>query len=210
MATEKRERDIHWQPTPGLPSHDPHRDETLINDPEPSRSSDETAETVAGLPMTTPEDTVFPFIPRPVKQTTWDPHVASETTPPDHDHRTLILCFDGTGDQFDADNSNIVQLFSMLKKDERAKQMVYYQVQLTSLYCFDSRSNCLAGGNWDIYVSQPGVSTEVENIQGRSESHLHLYPMFLTALIQTLDSMLAWNLDSHVMGKRTGSQVLPY
>ncbi|KAJ6607609.1 hypothetical protein B0H10DRAFT_1921719 [Mycena sp. CBHHK59/15] len=47
--------------------------------------------------------------------------------PPDHPFRTLVLCFDGTGDQFDADNSNIVQLFSMLPKADRTKQMVYYQ-----------------------------------------------------------------------------------
>ncbi len=42
--------------------------------------------------------------------------------------KTLILCFDGTGDQFDGDNSNVVQLVSMLKKDDKTKQMVYYQV----------------------------------------------------------------------------------
>ncbi|RDX42989.1 hypothetical protein OH76DRAFT_1253027 [Lentinus brumalis] len=41
--------------------------------------------------------------------------------------RTLVLCFDGTGDSFDADNSNVVGLFSMLKKDDRNEQMVYYQ-----------------------------------------------------------------------------------
>ncbi|KAG9221907.1 hypothetical protein CCMSSC00406_0005732 [Pleurotus cornucopiae] len=35
--------------------------------------------------------------------------------------------FDGTGDQFDGDNSNIVQLFTLLKKDDRDVQMVYYQ-----------------------------------------------------------------------------------
>ena len=44
------------------------------------------------------------------------------------DYRTLVLCFDGTGDQFDADNSNIVQLVALLKKSDRSKQMVYYQV----------------------------------------------------------------------------------
>lgn len=43
------------------------------------------------------------------------------------DYRTLVLCFDGTGDQFDADNSNIVQLVASLKKSDRSKQMVYYQ-----------------------------------------------------------------------------------
>ncbi|KAF8174236.1 hypothetical protein BJ912DRAFT_990493 [Pholiota molesta] len=47
--------------------------------------------------------------------------------PPDHEGRTLVLCFDGTGDQFDADNSNIVQLVALLKKDDRTKQLVYYQ-----------------------------------------------------------------------------------
>ncbi|KAG7086992.1 hypothetical protein E1B28_012970 [Marasmius oreades] len=47
--------------------------------------------------------------------------------PPEHPYRTLVLCFDGTGDQFDADNSNIVEFFTLLKKDDRSKQMVYYQ-----------------------------------------------------------------------------------
>jgi hypothetical protein len=37
------------------------------------------------------------------------------------------LAFDGTGDQFDDDNSNIVQLFSMLRKDAPSQQLVYYQ-----------------------------------------------------------------------------------
>ncbi|OJA19274.1 hypothetical protein AZE42_04490 [Rhizopogon vesiculosus] len=43
--------------------------------------------------------------------------------PPPHlqSHRTLVLCFDGTGDQFDSDNSNVVQLFSMLVKDNPAQ-----------------------------------------------------------------------------------------
>ena len=58
------------------------------------------------------------------------------TIPPDHlgDYRTLVLCFDGTGDQFDADNSNIVQLVALLKKSDRSKQLVYYQVG-----CFSDR-----------------------------------------------------------------------
>ncbi|KAJ7785468.1 hypothetical protein B0H14DRAFT_3584296 [Mycena olivaceomarginata] len=51
----------------------------------------------------------------------------SAVIPPDHPFRTLVLCFDGTGDQFDNDNSNIVHLFSMLPKGDRTKQMVYYQ-----------------------------------------------------------------------------------
>ncbi|KAJ3573149.1 hypothetical protein NP233_g2619 [Leucocoprinus birnbaumii] len=51
----------------------------------------------------------------------------TESIPPDHDHRTLVLCFDGTGDQFDDDNSNIVNFVSLLKKDNNSKQLIYYQ-----------------------------------------------------------------------------------
>lgn len=63
----------------------------------------------------------------PVKRL--DSNVFPPTIPPKHNNRTLVLCFDGTGDQFDADNSNIVNLFSLLKKDNRREQMVYYQVR---------------------------------------------------------------------------------
>ncbi|KAL1951077.1 hypothetical protein VTO73DRAFT_226 [Trametes versicolor] len=50
-----------------------------------------------------------------------------DIVPPYHPARTLVLCFDGTGDQFDDDNSNVVKFFSLLKKDDRNEQMVYYQ-----------------------------------------------------------------------------------
>ena len=69
--------------------------------------------------------------------------------PEDVPHRNLVLCFDGTGDQFDSDvspylpirflsliiidtdtqNSNIVAFFSMLKRDDIEQQLVYYQVR---------------------------------------------------------------------------------
>ena len=42
--------------------------------------------------------------------------------------RTLVLCFDGTGDKFDSTNSNVVRFFSMLAKGDPERQMVYYQV----------------------------------------------------------------------------------
>ena len=77
-----------------------------------------------------------------------DKYHLDEIIPPTHAHRTIILCFDGTGDQFDEDvrttffkkelptdvsqnskNSNIVQFFSMLRKDNKSEQMVYYQVR---------------------------------------------------------------------------------
>ncbi|CAE7192828.1 unnamed protein product [Rhizoctonia solani] len=44
-----------------------------------------------------------------------------------HTGRNLIVCFDGTGDQYDQDNSNIVKFVQLLKKDDKSKQMVYYQ-----------------------------------------------------------------------------------
>ncbi|KPI39710.1 uncharacterized protein AB675_3576 [Cyphellophora attinorum] len=40
--------------------------------------------------------------------------------------RTIVVCLDGTGDQFDGDNTNIVHLTSCLKKDAKS-QLTYYQ-----------------------------------------------------------------------------------
>ncbi|KZT19040.1 hypothetical protein NEOLEDRAFT_1078676 [Neolentinus lepideus HHB14362 ss-1] len=89
-----------------------------------------------------------------------------DAIPPKHlsEPRNLVLCFDGTGDQFDNDNSNIVQLFSMLKKDDRQRQMVYYQAGI---------------GTYTV----PQIATP-----------------FWTSVSKTIDMMIAWNLDAHVMG----------
>ncbi|KAF7791081.1 hypothetical protein EIP86_002042 [Pleurotus ostreatoroseus] len=78
--------------------------------------------------------------------------------------RTLVLCFDGTGDQFDTDNSNIIEFFTLLEKGNRAEQMVYYQAGI---------------GTYTI----PQVAT----------------PM-MAKVEKTLDEMIAWNLNAHVMG----------
>ncbi|KAI0333978.1 hypothetical protein GY45DRAFT_1243335 [Cubamyces sp. BRFM 1775] len=61
-----------------------------------------------------------------------------DVVPPTHPARTLVLCFDGTGDQFDSDNSNVVSFFSLLKKDDRKEQMVYYQ---TGIGTYSSHQN---------------------------------------------------------------------
>ncbi|KAF9515853.1 hypothetical protein BS47DRAFT_723712 [Hydnum rufescens UP504] len=41
--------------------------------------------------------------------------------------RTLVLCFDGTSNEFDDTNTNVVKLVAMLEKDNTTKQVVYYQ-----------------------------------------------------------------------------------
>ncbi|KAF9013136.1 hypothetical protein BDQ17DRAFT_1386764 [Cyathus striatus] len=41
--------------------------------------------------------------------------------------RTLVLCFDGTSNQYDADNTNVVKLFALLKKNDFNEQLAYYQ-----------------------------------------------------------------------------------
>ncbi|KAF7364563.1 hypothetical protein MVEN_00325300 [Mycena venus] len=89
-----------------------------------SRGSEETA--VQSPQICTSPDAQSLFFPEVLKDQR-DAHPPITFVPPENDHRCLILCFDGTGDQFDADNSNIVQLVSALKKDNRKKQMVYYQ-----------------------------------------------------------------------------------
>ncbi|TFK33616.1 hypothetical protein BDQ12DRAFT_766453 [Crucibulum laeve] len=91
--------------------------------------------------------------------------------PATHENRTLVLCFDGTGDQFDSDNSNIVELFSMLKKDDPTKQMVYYQAGIGT-------------------YTTPQIATPM--VAKMSKTSLYT--------LQTLDEMIAWNLDAHIMG----------
>ncbi|UZJ55759.1 hypothetical protein CBS101457_005079 [Exobasidium rhododendri] len=41
-------------------------------------------------------------------------------------YRKVVICLDGTGDEFDADNSNVVKFFAALKKDDPT-QLCYYQ-----------------------------------------------------------------------------------
>ncbi|CAE6441944.1 unnamed protein product [Rhizoctonia solani] len=46
---------------------------------------------------------------------------------PNTSARTLVLCFDGTSNHFSNQNTNVVKFFELLKKDDPARQMVYYQ-----------------------------------------------------------------------------------
>jgi uncharacterized protein (DUF2235 family) len=48
--------------------------------------------------------------------------------------RTLILCFDGTSNEFDGDNTNVVKFFSLLKKDDWNVQMCYYQAGIGTFF----------------------------------------------------------------------------
>lgn len=41
--------------------------------------------------------------------------------------RTIVMCFDGTDEQFDLDNSNVVNFFSALHKGDHERQVTYYQ-----------------------------------------------------------------------------------
>ncbi|KIM33348.1 hypothetical protein M408DRAFT_61645 [Serendipita vermifera MAFF 305830] len=41
--------------------------------------------------------------------------------------RTLIVAFDGTSNEYDETNTNVVKLCAVLKMDDRDRQMVYYQ-----------------------------------------------------------------------------------
>jgi hypothetical protein len=41
--------------------------------------------------------------------------------------KTLVLCFDGSSNEYDDDNTNVVKFFSLLEKDDFHKQLCYYQ-----------------------------------------------------------------------------------
>ncbi|KAF8797697.1 hypothetical protein BYT27DRAFT_7152322 [Phlegmacium glaucopus] len=46
--------------------------------------------------------------------------------------RTIICCFDGTGNKFGEVNSNVLRLFKALEKDKPDEQLVYYQPGIAS------------------------------------------------------------------------------
>jgi len=81
-----------------------------------------------------------PISPTAGKHTYLDYGVSSDGLPSvipvrttDHP-RTLVVCFDGTGDQFQSDNSNVVKFVSMLSKEDPDKQLVYYQESFSLHY----------------------------------------------------------------------------
>ncbi|GJE99338.1 DUF2235 domain-containing protein [Phanerochaete sordida] len=47
--------------------------------------------------------------------------------------RTLVLCFDGTSNQYDGKNTCITTFHSLLKKDDTDQQLCYYQQGTTML-----------------------------------------------------------------------------
>ncbi|QRW07899.1 choline transport protein [Ceratobasidium sp. AG-Ba] len=60
----------------------------------------------------------------PISYETYHRLVEREATPPE---RTLVLCFDGTSNKFGDQNTNVIKLVELLKKNDPSRQMVYYQ-----------------------------------------------------------------------------------
>ena len=45
--------------------------------------------------------------------------------------RTLVLCFDGTANEYGNNVTNVIKLYSLLRKDRVEEQLCYYQVSAT-------------------------------------------------------------------------------
>jgi uncharacterized protein (DUF2235 family) len=59
----------------------------------------------------------------------------SPTSEEDHRKpRTLVLCFDGTSNEFSERNTNVVKLYSILKKDDPNSQLCYYQAGIGTYF----------------------------------------------------------------------------
>ncbi|KAF8651914.1 hypothetical protein AX16_004559 [Volvariella volvacea WC 439] len=48
--------------------------------------------------------------------------------------KTLILCFDGTNDQYGPQNTNVIKFYGFLKKSDFTEQMAYYQAGIGTWY----------------------------------------------------------------------------
>ena len=94
--------------------------------------------------FTTPSS---PAMPTAISNST--PGPATSHAEEAHKPRTLVLCFDGTADQYSAKVSNVVKLYSILRKDKVHDQLCYYQVSAPPFYCFQC-SYVVVGGNRNI------------------------------------------------------------
>src|SRR4051812_1642133 len=67
-----------------------------------------------------------PLVDEPLPNIPSSIHAVRDSTAPQTGGRTIVICLDGTGDQFDSDNSNVVNFVACLKKDD-PNQLTYYQ-----------------------------------------------------------------------------------
>jgi len=58
---------------------------------------------------------------------TGSPAVQDATSEAKTDGRTIVLCFDGTGNEFSDNITNVLKLYQLLKKEDDKKQLCYYQ-----------------------------------------------------------------------------------
>ena len=81
------------------------------------------------------------------------PTIPSNSTPapdptPTRKPRTLVLCFDGTSNTYGNKVTNVIKLYSLLKKDKVEEQLCYYQVS-APFYCFQ-HTHVFVGGNRNV------------------------------------------------------------
>ena len=63
--------------------------------------------------------------------------------------RTLVLCFDGTSNQFES-NTNVVKFFSLLAKGDDSRQVVYYQTGIGTYSVREVASRLVTKMNKDL------------------------------------------------------------
>ncbi|KAF8330812.1 uncharacterized protein EI90DRAFT_3124026 [Cantharellus anzutake] len=76
-----------------------------------------------------------------------------------HLGRTLIICFDGTANEYDDTNTNIVRLFSCLEKSH-PKQLVYYQ---TGIGTYTTTRYSTSIGQWISKAIDQGIALHLED-----------------------------------------------
>jgi uncharacterized protein (DUF2235 family) len=89
---------------------------------------------------------------------------ASANPPSGRKPRKLVLCFDGTADSYDDTVTNVVKLYSLLKKDQVEDQLCYYQVSALSYR--SQRTYVFVAGNRNILSARfcyTNLSMDCEN-----------------------------------------------
>ena len=71
-------------------------------------------------------------------------HAEGTVRPTDGDGRVVVVCRDGTANEFSKDNTNVVRLYSTLRAD-RARQVAYYHPGLGTM---EAAGALTSWGHW--------------------------------------------------------------
>lgn len=129
-----------------------------------------------------------------------EPQWTDNVVPPTHKNRTLILCFDGTGDKFDNDVSPVPLRLRSTRADHAPLEFERRSVHLDVEEGQQARANGILSGNRH-FCNAPFFLPTTKYQAGIGTSTTNYAPGFINSITRgittALDQAVAWSLPLH-------------